>query len=202
MSTVRTRGFGRTRWLILTLLIVIGVLGAAVAVGVPWWHNRTDAIAGEPLQDFPRIDPATLDGNQDRIVSVLRIEFEHPGDGPKYAQGANEPWCADFVSWVLRQAGQPLSNPNSGAWRIPGVATLQEYFEANGRFTALDSGYRPRTGDVVIYAPGSPFGQHTNIVLASDDHTLTTIGGNERGAVRMHRYDPAKVPGIVGFGHM
>ncbi|AHH21246.1 CHAP domain-containing protein [Nocardia nova SH22a] len=200
MSAVRQ--FGRTRWLSLALLVVVGVLGAGAVIAMPWWQDRTAAIAGERLRDFPAIDPATLDSDQSRLVSVLRGEYDHPGDGPKYAQGANEPWCADFVSWTLRQAGHPLSNPNSGGWRIPGVATLQEYFEANDRFAALGSGYRPRTGDIVIYAPGSPFGQHTNVVLASDDHTLTTIGGNEAGGVRIHRYDPATVPGIVGFGHM
>ncbi|MEV5652465.1 CHAP domain-containing protein [Nocardia sp. NPDC052254] len=202
MSTVRTRGFGRTRWLLLTSLVVIGVLGTGAVLAMPWWQDRTGAIAGERLPDFPAIDPAALDGNQSRVLSVLRTEYDHPGDGPKYAQGVDEPWCADFVSWVWSQAGQPLSNPNSGGWRIPGVATLQEYFESTGRFAALGSDYRPRTGDVVIYAAGSPFGQHTNIVLSADDHLLTTIGGNEQGTVRIHRYDPATVPGIVGFGRM
>ncbi len=202
MSAVRTWRFGRTRWVLLTLLVVIGVVGTAVVIEIPWWQDRSGAIAGERLPDFPAFDTATLNGNQSRVVSVLRTEYDHLGGGPKYAQGVDEPWCADFVSWVLNQAGQPLSNPNSGAWRIPGVATLQEYFEASGRFAALGSDYRPRTGDVVIYAPGGPFGQHTNIVLVSDDHLLTTIGGNERGSVRIHRYDPATVPGIVGFGRI
>ncbi|WP_227980136.1 CHAP domain-containing protein [Nocardia spumae] len=202
MSTVQVRWFGRTRWLVLVALVVIGVLGVGVVVGLPWWRDRTAAIAGDRLDGFPAIDPATLDANSDRLVSILRTEYAHPGNGPKYAEGVDEPWCADFVSWTLREAGQPLSNPNSGGWRIPGVSTLQEYFEANGRFAAVGSEYRPRPGDVVIYAAGSPFGQHTNIVLAAADHALTTIGGNERGGVRIHRYDPATVRGIVGFGHM
>lgn len=202
MSTTQARGWGRTRWAVLSALVVIGVLAAGVVVALPWWHDRTTAIAGQRLDDFPDVDVTALDSNRSRIVTVLRTEYSHPGDGPKYAQGVDEPWCADFVSWTMRQAGQPLSNPNSGSWRIPGVATLQEYFEANGRFSAVGSGYSPRPGDVVIYAPGSPFGQHTNIVLAAGEHTLTTIGGNERGSVRIHRYDPAGIAGIVGFGHM
>ncbi|WP_062995375.1 CHAP domain-containing protein [Nocardia mikamii] len=202
MSTTRSRGLGRTRWTVLSALVVIGVLAVGVVVVMPWWHDRPAAIAGQRLDDFPNVDVTALDSSRSRIVTVLRTEYSHPGDGPKYAQGVDEPWCADFVSWTMRQAGQPLSNPNSGSWRIPGVATLQEYFESNGRFSAVGSGYSPRPGDVVIYAPGSPFGQHTNIVLAAGDHTLTTIGGNERGSVRIHRYDPATIAGIVGFGHM
>ncbi|MBF5001209.1 CHAP domain-containing protein [Nocardia sp. BSTN01] len=202
MSTTQDRRFGRTRWTVLSVLVVIGVLAVGVVVALPWWHDRTAAIAGQLLDDFPDVDVAALDSNRSRIVTVLRTEYAHPGDGPTYAEGVDEPWCADFVSWTMRQAGQPLSNPNSGSWRIPGVATLQEYFEANGRFSAVGSGYSPRPGDVVIYAPGSPFGQHTNIVLAAGEHSLTTIGGNERGSVRIHRYDPAGIAGIVGFGHM
>lgn len=202
MGVAQGRDVRWTRWLLPVALVVVGVLAAGVVVGLPWWRDRTAAITGERLEAFPDVDAAELDPARDRVVTVLRTEYANPGNGHKYAQGVDEPWCADFVSWVLREAGHPLSNPNSGSWRIPGVATLQEYYEASGRFAAADSGYRPRPGDVVIYAPGSPFGQHTNFVLAASDRSLTTIGGNERGAVRIHRYDPATISGIVGFGHM
>ncbi|WP_245662432.1 CHAP domain-containing protein [Nocardia vermiculata] len=202
MSISGMRGFERTHWLLLSVLVVIGALAVGVVVGLPRWQDHGAPIAGERLDRFPDTDAGALEPQRDRIIAVTRAEFSNPGAGPKYAQGADEAWCADFVSWVYREAGRPLSNPNSGSWRIPGVSTLQEYFEANGRFAAADSGYRPRPGDVVIYAAASPFGQHTNIVLAADPETLTTIGGNERDAVRIHRYDPSQVRGIVGFGHM
>lgn len=67
-----------------------------------------------------------------------------------------EPWCADFVSWVYKEAGHPLKNPNSGSWRIPGTYTLREYYEAQGAFRPADSGYEPQLGDVAIYedSPG------------------------------------------------
>nr|WP_084519089.1 CHAP domain-containing protein [Nocardia mexicana] len=169
-----------------------------------WWqHNSAPAaIAGERLTAFPDIDPTGLDADQARIVEVVRGEYDNPGDGLEYAEGVEEPWCADFVSWVMRAAGRPLANPNSGSWRIPGVYTLQEYFEGEGRFAAADSGYLPRAGDVVLYDATSPFGQHTNIVLAADSATLTTIGGNERGVIGIHHYIRAEIPGMVGFGRL
>ncbi|GAB4588666.1 hypothetical protein Ntsu_64980 [Nocardia sp. IFM 10818] len=120
--------------------------------------------------------------------------------GTKYSEGVDEPWCADFVSWVMREAGRPLANPHSGAWRIPGVYTLEEYYRGEGRFEAWDSGYRPKVGDVVMYTDASPFNQHTNIVIGSDAGTIITVGGNEFGKITIHEYRPDTVSGLVGYG--
>ncbi|MGW4772710.1 hypothetical protein ACWEO2_32330 [Nocardia sp. NPDC004278] len=37
------------------------------------------------------------------------------------------------------------------------------------------------------------------MVIAADETTVTTVGGNEFGAVSAHRCTPAEVPGVVGF---
>jgi hypothetical protein len=103
---------------------------------------------------------------------------------------------------VLREAGVALANPNSGSWRIPGVYTLQEYYESVGRFVPIGSDYRPRTGDVLLYRESSPFGQHTNIVLRADGGQVTTIGGNEYGGIRIHRFTLDDVTGVVGLGRL
>jgi hypothetical protein len=52
-----------------------------------------------------------------------------------FSEGTAEPWCADFVSWVMHQAGFSLDNPNSGSWRIPDVYTMQEYYGSVSRLT-------------------------------------------------------------------
>lgn len=191
---------------------IVSVLGIVVVVAVLvaggfatyWWQGRFGdaAITGEVLDEFPVVPRGSLDPAQAAVVAVAEQQFVDPGPGTKYAEGVVEPWCADFVSWVMREAGLPLVNPNSGSWRIPGVYTLQEYYEAAGRFEPAGSGYYPRTGDVVLYSDASPFGQHTNIVLVADGDTVTTIGGNEHDAVRVHRFAPADVTGIVGFGRL
>lgn len=183
-------------------LVVVGLV-AAGAIGMRWWQDRGQpAIVGDRVTAFPAIDKSALDPTQGRIVAVLEREFEAPGNGPKYAEGVDEAWCADFVSWVLREAGAPLANPNSGSWRIPGVYTLQDYYQGADRFVPIGSGYQPRTGDVLLYAEQSPFGQHTNFVVTADNGVVTTIGGNEFGEIAMHRFPLAVAPGVVGFGRL
>ncbi|MDH6280713.1 CHAP domain-containing protein [Prescottella agglutinans] len=172
-----------------------------VAAGVAWWAPwRGGAIIGTELRSFPAVDGSALDSTQARIVDVVRTEFDAQPSGTKYSEGAEESWCADFVSWTLREVGEPLSNPNSGSWRIPGVYTLQEYYESVGRFRPVDSGYVPKTGDVALYSPSSPFGQHTNFVIGYDAGTLTTVGGNEADAIKAHRFTVSDAPGLLGYG--
>ena len=181
--------------------VLVLVLAVAAVAGALWWTGRGEpALAGERLSGFPAIDRSVLDADQSALVEVLEREFADPGAGPDYAEGVVEPWCADFVSWVMREAGRPLSNPNSGSWRIPGVYTLQEYYESIGRFTPIGAGYQPRTGDVLLYGPASEFGQHTNIVFDAQGDTVTTIGGNELGKVSIHRFRLGDVTDVVGYG--
>ncbi|NNH69856.1 CHAP domain-containing protein [Nocardia uniformis] len=194
-----TRRSGGSRWLAaFAVLATVAILGV---VGVLWWQQDSPpALAGERLTSFPTVDRSGLDDTQIRIVEVLRTEFAQQNDGTVYAEGVDEPWCADFVSWVMREAGQPLANPNSGSWRIPGVYTLTEYYQGNNRFEA--PGYLAKTGDVVLYSDASAFNQHTNIVVAADGDAITTVGGNEFGRITIHRFRPAEVFGLVGYGRL
>ncbi|GAA5042440.1 CHAP domain-containing protein [Nocardia callitridis] len=187
------------------LLAVVASIGvvAALVVGALWWQTHTrPALLGERLTEFPVIDRSALTPTQVELVAAAEREFADPGAGTKYSQGVEESWCADFVSWLMRAAGAPLSNPNSGSWRIPGVATLQEYYEAQGRFVPAGQDYRPRTGDVLLYDSSSAFGQHTNMVLVEDAGVLTVIGGNEADEIRVERFALTDVAGFVGFGRL
>lgn len=150
-------------------------------------------------EPFPDIDTSALSPIQASIVDALREEHEAQRPGTFYAEGIEEPWCADFVSWIMREADVPLSNPNSGSRRIPGVYTLQEYYEAHGRFEPVE-GHVPAVGDVVVYDNDSWVGQHTNIVVAVDGSEAITVGGNEMGRVRVHALDYAGDSAVVGFG--
>ncbi len=113
-------------------------LGAVVVVGLAALLVRDpdsvlDVLPGKRVA-FPELNRATLDPAQARIVDVLQAQYRDQPGGSHFSEGIEEPWCADFVSWVLNEAGQPLTNPNSGSWRIPGVYTLQEYYQSAGRF--------------------------------------------------------------------
>lgn len=192
----------KRRKLGIALAVVVLLLGGATVVAVnagavgfvtTWWNNRD--------RSFPDLDTATMTPTQQRIVEITRTEFDAQPDGTKFSEGVDEAWCANFVTWVMNQAGAPLENPNSGSWRIPGVYTLTEYYQDHGRFRAADSGYEPKPGDVMLYSDKSFFRQHTNIVLAYDDGRVTTVGGNEWGGhVRVNEFEIAGYVGLVGYG--
>ena len=151
---------------------------------------------------FPAV-AADLSPRQRSILTVARTEWEHPGPSTKYSDGIDENWCADFVSWVLRRAGYPMSNPNSGSWRIPGVLTLQSYLTTVGRFRAVGDGYRPQPGDIVVYNGGA-FGQHTNLVIGVHGDTVETVGGNQRAGIGPTsitvRESGLNDTGVIGYG--
>lgn len=152
--------------------------------------------------DFPAM-ATNLSAPQRSILAVARTEWQHPGASTKYSQGVPEDWCADFVSWVLREAGYPLSNPNSGSWRIPGVLTLQSYLTRTGRFRPVGDGYRPEPGDIVIYN-GGDFGQHTNLVISTSGDRITTVGGNQSAGIGVQtisvRTTALNAAGVIEYG--
>jgi len=150
--------------------------------------------------NFPAIDP-DLSAARQSILAITQQEFENPGPGTKYADGQAEPWCADFVSWIMREAGHPLKNPHTNSWRIPGVYTLQEYFQQQGAFAPVTTDYAPRPGDIAIYKDGI-FGHHTNIVVAADKDTITTVGGNENFKITLRTFTFRDSQyGLLGFAH-
>lgn len=142
-----------------------------------------------------------LSATQLRVVTVAREQFEHPQSATTYSQGVDEAWCADFVSWVMKTAGTPLHNPNSGGWRIPGVYTLQDYFTKAGRFHRGGSAYRPVIGDVVMYDAPNQWGNHTNLVVATSGETFTTVGGNQPGGITVTTQNVTDA-GILGYGSL
>lgn len=181
-------------------MLLAAVLVVALVVGVGGYVGWRALHPGRGT--FPTV-ASDLTPRQRSILTVARTEWEHPGPATKYSNGIEENWCADFVSWVLRRAGYPMSNPNSGSWRIPGVLTLQSYLTKAGRFRAVGDGYTPRPGDIVIY-DGGGFGQHTNLVVAVRGDTVATVGGNQsvgmaRSGITV-RESPLDGAGVVGYG--
>ena len=159
---------------------------------------RLDRSRGEAT--FPDIATTNLSPTRQKIISLAKTEFEAQSAGTKFSQGAKEPWCANFVSYIMNQAGAPLKNPHTGGWRIPGTFTLREYYEANGRFKPANSGYQPLPGDVAIYRNSPVFGDHTNIVLKNDNGVLTTVGGNEMNRIRVFTNRDKQYEGLLGYG--
>ena len=160
--------------------------------------TRLDRSPGEAA--FPDIDTVNLSPTRQKIISLVKTEFKAQSADVKFSQGAEETWCANFMSWIMQQAGAPLKNPHTDGWRIPGTFTLHEYYEANGRFKPVNSGYQPLPGDVAIYRNSPVFGDHTNIVLKNDNGVLTTVGGNEVNRIRVFVNYDKQYDGLLGYG--
>lgn len=179
---------------------VLALIVCVVAAGVVWRMNSGHSADGHDSRgSFPAVDLQALPADRAAIVQVAHTQFDDPGPATKYSQGAQEAWCADFVSWVWNTAGVPMSNPNSGSWRIPGVYTLQDYLQSVHRLHLQGSDYQPQPGDLVLWKTGSRFGAHTNLVLSDRDGRLTTVGGNQPGGITVTT-EAADDSGILGFG--
>jgi len=177
-------------------LVLVSVAGCSVT-----FLGDTSQTSGPA--PFPSISGTALNADQRALLTVLEAEYAKQPPGTTYSQGVDEPWCADFVSWVYNSVGLPFDNPNSGSWRIPGVFTLEDYFRSAHMFHSPDAGFTPQLGDVVLYdsTTSKVWGGHTNIVLSVDSGQLTTIGGNQPGGITITTYaltDPEL--GIRGYG--
>jgi hypothetical protein len=206
--TTRTK-FHMWLWIIIVLAII--AVGVSVYCSFHWREYANDLELFSQRDDRgpdKEYDYSALSTEQQKLVTILEGEYStqstSPPSGTKYSEGVQESWCADFVSWVMKQYGQPFVNPNSGSWRIPGTYTLKEYFQSKGNWHPYGDGYQPKTGDIAIYDGNGPFGQHTNFVLTYDTggRTLTTMGGNEMGSihVQQHRLDDDLK--VVGFAEL
>lgn len=135
---------------------------------------------------FPEISSRGFSASEQRVLKLLKQEYaKNPrsfdGSVLKYSEGIKESWCADFISWIRFKAGVPYDNPATGHWRIPGVYSLQDYYEASEAYYAVGE-YTPKFGDVAFYYGQTPDGnsrEHVALVLSVKDGTITTIGGNE-----------------------
>jgi len=87
-----------------------------------------------------------------------------------------EEWCADFISYLYKNAGYPLQpEPN---WRVAAVSGIMAIGqkEQNFHWHPIGSGYVPRPGDISIRKNGM---SHTNLVISVSGNTITYIGGDE-----------------------
>jgi len=149
-----------------------------------------------------------VSGSVAKIIEVAQQELATAPTDPvgianyiQKFQGNAGSWCADFVSYVLKQAGSPF-NPGTDNWHIPAVNSVQAYFKDKGTFHAARSGYIPKPGDIVIYNQGiGDFPQHVDIIISMDGgEKFTTIGGNEGNKVNKVQHSSYNDPGITGFG--
>lgn len=199
---------------IILLCMIIGVAYAIPSVRedartvITTAEARISAPAKAP---FPSVSTADLSVTQTRIIDLARTQYaKRPVSYDQavltYSQGNKQAWCADFVSWIMLKADVPYNNPNSGSWRIPGVYTLQQYYQSKGRYEEAGS-YEPKPGDVAFYIGkrylGLTSSSHVALVIKVDGNSMTTIGGNESGRMRIDTQSiKPDVNRLVGFGKL
>lgn len=114
-----------------------------------------------------------------------------------------EKWCADFVSWVYKEAGKQL--PGSvDEWRIPGAKELADTIADKG--TWIDqtdrNGSPPAPGDVFL-TKSSETQYHVGIVISVTDTAVTTVSGNTNhqvGQTTFANYRESKT--VLGWGRL
>ena len=210
----RRGGQATTEWVaLLAISLLVGVAIVARAPrAAPTARAITALLAG--IAAGPRPDDASpqialplaaVDGRTivavARRVAELGIAEVPPGSnrGPgvdAFTGGRPEPWCADFVSWVLRAAGHPLLGGEDG-WRLPWTGDVRAWFARRGRYRERAVA-EPLPGDVVWFVHG-----HVGIVVGVRGTAIDTIEGNSDDAVRHRTYDGWRAnPDIGGFGRI
>lgn len=177
-----------------------------------------------PSPTTPTSSPATASGYCDRgestitqaVIAIAEEELaknpqEYDANVMNYTLGREEPWCADFVSWVFKEAGAPFSGGWAEDWQLPAVLNMQAWFQegTNGSEYFTVGEQSPQPGDVAFYlgsqTPDRNSTSHTNIVISVDldAGTMVTIGGNESDTVKKStRRIALGASSLVGFGRM
>jgi hypothetical protein len=150
-------------------------------------NSQIVAVAQAELAKNVKEIPAGIDSNSSPDIN-------------KYTDGHPEKWCADFVSWVYKEAGKPFTGGASGGWRLNAVGDLVSWLKSNGTYTTKqDNSFAPQPGDVVIIDDGGNPEGHTGIIAEVNGKSITTIEGNALDSVLKLTYDDyttdAKVTG-------
>jgi len=150
-----------------------------------------------------------VSGTRAKIVEIAQQEFnagasEANGQYTKYTMGRQEAWCADFVSWVMKEAGLPFKDGVDG-WNIASAAGIQNHFEKEvdgSKWHPIGEGYRPRQGDVVVHNDDrGALPTHVNFVVSVDANgQITTLGGNEGNKIGKGQPSSTDQSGITGYG--
>lgn len=196
------------------------------------WLGLGEKVTEETQKELGRVRLEAISGLRGRVVAEARKhvgkrETSHNA-GPDIAEftlGKVEPWCADFVSYVLMKAGVPIKCGEFG-WKVASTKTLMDYFIDEKRWvnmnevgddSSLSACVKP--GDVIVWRFGNASGEgtsgHTEIVEKVDTTSgvIETIGGNTSGpesagkpdsvAVKKHKIADLRNEarkGTVGFG--
>lgn len=106
--------------------------------------------------------------------------------------GPGEPWCAQFASWVARQAGTPLGSQGQG---FSSVADVWSWAQQTGRAIPNGPGVVPAPGDLIVFGD-----EHVGIVTGVQPNgDIDTVEGNYDNQVVNNVRGPNEATGYVNM---
>lgn len=128
----------------------------------------------------------------EEIVEIARAEVGYFGEGSNkfnewyYGSPSTAAWCAIFISWCADRVGVL----NTAIPKRALCSDMLNWFDSNGRYYSIDSGYVPQKGDIVFLdTDGSGVTHHVEFIAengfkTAEDGTvyIHCIGGNTSDA--------------------
>jgi len=134
--------------------------------------------------------------DEDRAGHIRK--YRNSVTAPGYRQNRGpEPWCADFTSYVYKQAGKPLGPEGKGFAYVP---YMKNWLKDSGQWKDVNSGYKPQAGDIVVFDWDGGNPDHVGIVESVNPNgTINTIEGNTNNALQRRTRNTST---IEGYGHL
>jgi hypothetical protein len=192
------------------------VIGLPPAPGErPDQGSNSDSSDDAPPRPNPNQEPVQsgdAGGVRQRIVQIARGELgvretggEDRGDrivdyrkavfGSGESATAAEAWCADFASWVTREAGVPIGRNGRGE---DYVSYVRDWAKDAGKYFGNGNG-TPQPGDLVVFDWGDGGKlDHIGVVESVDGGNITTFEGNASDSVARRTYSLSDSD-VVGF---
>lgn len=144
----------------------------------------------QKLTEKKNVEKARENGlGTDDIVEIAKKYLgmnESDGSYLQFTEGRVEAWCADFVTYVVKEA---MGEDTPEGFGSPSVATLRAWGENNGRYHDISDWQNIKPGDVMIQERNGA--SHTGIITSVDpDGTIHTIEGNTSDMVAERTYNP------------
>ena len=165
--------------------------------------NNRGNLAAEFKRRYGKLSPARQNFLKEVWTQYLLPVKEIPdgsNGGPevdKYTTGIGRlPWCAMFLSWCFKTA--------NGEWphkqRRAGVLDWWRAASSGGYGYKVNSGYKPKPGDLMAFLFAGGKG-HITCIVACDDNLakFNTVGGNESNRVKLGLRTPSKEPTLAGY---
>jgi hypothetical protein len=166
-----------------------GGAAAAAAPAAPAAGGVREKIVAKAREELARNvrEDAGSDKDSGGNIRKYRTAVTGPGENPDVA----EAWCADFASWLWKEAGAPWGSSGQGDDFTP---TMVERAKKTGTWKQ-----DPQPGDMVfIDWQGGEDVDHVAIVEKVENGKVHTIAGNESDSVKAASYALGD-PRMMGF---